>query len=112
MLVKDVMTPRVISLTEKSTLWEALEKLTSSKVSALVVVDDEGAPVGVLSEGDLLRRAELGTAKHRPGWLEFLVGGGRCADEYRLSHGRHVGEIMTHGALTIARTRRSPKPPT
>ena len=101
MLVKDVMTPRVISLTEKSTLWEALEKLTSSKVSALVVVDGEGAPVGVLSEGDLLRRAELGTAKHRPGWLEFLVGGGRCADEYRLSHGRHVGEIMTHGALTI-----------
>ena len=101
MLVKDVMTPRVISLTEKSTLWEALEKLTSSKVSALVVVDAEGAPVGVLSEGDLLRRAELGTAKHRPGWLEFLVGGGRCADDYRLSHGRLVGEIMTHGALTI-----------
>ena len=70
-------------------------------MSALVVVDGDGAPVGVLSEGDLLRRAELGTAKHRPGWLEFLVGGGRCADDYRLSHGRRVGEIMTHGALTI-----------
>jgi len=102
MRVKDIMTPRVISLTENATLWQALETLTTNRVSALVIVDAAGAPVGVLSEGDLLRRAELGTAKRRPGWLEFLVGGGKAALDYRLSHGRHVGEIMTRGALSIS----------
>jgi len=101
MLVKDIMTPRIISLTEGATLWEALETLTGNRVSALVVVDAQDAPLGVLSEGDLLRRAELGTAKKRPGWLEFLVGGGQAAHDYKLSHGRKVGEIMTRGALTI-----------
>ncbi len=101
MRVEDVMTPGVIGLGEKATLWEALEALTSHKVSALVVLDEAGAPVGVLSEGDLIRRAELGTAKKRPVWLEFLVGGGRAAEDYRLSHGRRAGEVMTRGALTI-----------
>jgi len=101
MLVRDIMTPRLIGVGEQATLWEALEALTSNKVSALVVLDPQGGAVGVLSEGDLLRRAELGTTKKRPGWLEFLVGGGRVAEDYKLSHGRKVGEVMTRGALTI-----------
>lgn len=101
MRVKDIMTPNVISVMEEATLLEALRKLLESKVSALVVLDAEEAPVGVLSEGDLMRRAELGTAKHRPGWLEFLMGGGRAAEDYVSSHGRRVGEIMTRGAIVI-----------
>ena len=75
MRVKDIMTERVISVGEGASLWEALHALADNRVSALVVTDSAGAPVGVLSEGDLLRRAELGTEQRRPGWLEFLVGG-------------------------------------
>ncbi len=65
------------------------------------MLDAQGAPAGVLSEGDLLRRAELGTEKKRPGWLEFLIGGGRAAQDYKISHGRRVSEIMTRGAVAI-----------
>jgi CBS domain-containing protein len=101
MRVKDIMTANVIAVTEQATLLEALRTLVERKVSALVVVDSAGAPVGVLSEGDLLRRVELGTDKRRAGWLEFLLGGGRSAEDYVLSHGRKVGELMTRGALTI-----------
>lgn len=101
MRVKDTMTPNVIGVPENATLWDALDALVRSKVSALVVLDPNGAPVGVLSEGDLLRRAELGTQKKRPGWLEFLIGGGRAAEDYKFSHGRRVSEIMTRGAITI-----------
>jgi CBS domain-containing protein len=101
MRVKEIMTPEIIGIAEGATLREALRKLVESKVSALVVLDPDGAPVGVLSEGDLMRRGELGTEKHRTGWLEFLVGGGRAAEDYRLSHGRKVGEIMTRGAVVI-----------
>jgi CBS-domain-containing membrane protein len=48
-----------------------------------------------VTEGDFLRRAETGTQRRRPRWLEFLIGPGRLADEYTRSHGRKVNEIMT-----------------
>ena len=57
--------------------------------------------VGIVTEGDFLRRAETGTQRRRPRWLEYLVGPGRLADEYTRSHGRKVYEIMTFGALTV-----------
>ncbi len=71
MQVKETMTSAVIGVTESATLWEALQTLLRSKVSALVVFDAAGAPVGILSEGDLLRRAELGTQNQRPAWHDF-----------------------------------------
>jgi CBS domain-containing protein len=101
MQVRDVMTPNLISVGEDATLLEALRTLVDRKVSALAVLDDKGAAVGVLSEGDLMRRAELGTQKRRPAWLEFILGGGRTAEDYLHSHGRRVGEIMTRGAFTV-----------
>lgn len=101
MRVKDIMTPHVIAVTETASLWVALELLVARRVSALAVLDEAGVPIGLLSEGDLLRRAELGTQKRRPGWLEFLLGSGRTAQDYVQSHGRHVGEVMTRGVITI-----------
>jgi len=101
MRVKDNMTENVIAVTEEATLVEALRKLVESKVSALVVIDESGAPVGILSEGDLMRRAELGTSKTHSRWFNFLIGGGNAAEDYVLSHGRRVAEIMTRGALMI-----------
>ena len=49
-----------------------------------------------------LRRAETGTQRRRPRWLEYLIGPGRLADEYTRSRGRKVSEIMTADPLTIA----------
>jgi CBS domain-containing protein len=101
MRVRDVMTPKLLGVAETASLWEALNLMVTSRVSALIVFDVIGAPVGVLSEGDLMRRAELGAEKRRPRWLEFLAGGGRAAREYARSHGRRVHEIMTHGVITV-----------
>ena len=64
--------------------------------------DANHALVGVLSEGDLLRRSELGTDEKRPRWLEFLLGGGRLAESYAHTHGRKVGEIMTTPVATVS----------
>jgi len=101
MRVKDVMTANVIGIAEGASLWEALSLMVSHKISALIVNDAAGAPVGVLSEGDLMRRAEFGAQKKRPRWLEFLIGGGRAAHEYARSHGRRVDEIMTRDVIAI-----------
>ena len=70
-------------------------------ISGLPVIEKGGELVGIVTEGDFLRRAETGTQRRRPRWLEYLVGPGRLADEYTRSHGRKVYEIMTFGALTV-----------
>jgi len=101
MRVKDVMTPKLLGVPETASLWEALNMMVTSRVSALIVFDEIGAPVGILSEGDLMRRAELGCEKRRPRWLDFLAGGGRSAREYARSHGRRVHEIMTRNVLSV-----------
>ena len=102
MRVRDVMTYGAIGVPETATLSEAVETMLRSRVSALFVFDADHALVGVLSEGDLLRRAELGTDTKRARWLEFLLSGGRLAESYVHAHGRKVGEIMTAKAVTIS----------
>jgi CBS domain-containing protein len=101
MRVKEAMTSGLIGIPETATLWEALDELLRARISALFVLDASGEPVGVLSEGDLLRRAEIGTQKQRPGWLDFLLGGGRAAEEYARANGRGVTEIMTRNVFSI-----------
>jgi len=102
MRVRDLMTYGAIGVPETATLAEAVETLLRSRVSALLVFDAEHALVGVLSEGDLLRRAELGTENRRAHWLEFLLNGGRLAEAYAQTHGRVVSEIMTSNVKTIS----------
>ena len=70
-------------------------------ISGSPVVDKQAHLVGIVTEGDFLRRAETGTQRHRPRWLEFLIGPGRLADEYTRSHGRKVHEIMTPDPITV-----------
>jgi CBS domain-containing protein len=101
MRVRDVMTYGAIGVPHTATLAETIETLLRSHVSALLVFDAEHALAGILSEGDLLRRAELGTETKRAHWLEFLLSGGRLAESYAHSHGRRAGEVMTAKVVTI-----------
>ena len=102
MRVRDVMTYGAIGVPQTATLAEAVETMLRSRVSALFVFDADHALVGVLSEGDLLRRAEIGTDRKRPRWVELLLSGGRLAESYAHTHGRKVGEIMTSKVVTIS----------
>ena len=101
MRVRDVMTYGAIGVPATATLTEAVETLLRARVSALLVFDASNGLAGILSEGDLLRRAELGTARDRAPWLDFLLSGGKLAESYARSHGRRVSEIMTADVLTI-----------
>jgi CBS domain-containing protein len=101
MKVRDVMTYGVISVPESASIAEAVETMLRSRVSALFVFDAGHALSGVLSEGDLLRRSELGSEPKRPHWLELLIGSGRLADAYAHEHGAKAGEVMTRDVETI-----------
>ena len=54
--------------------------------------DADHALAGVLSEGDLLRRSELGSEHKRPGWLDFLLGSGRLAELTPTNTGARSGK--------------------
>lgn len=101
MNVVDVMTRRVTTVGPDATVAEAAQLMLGRSVSGLPVVDKAGLVVGVVTEGDLLRRAETGTERRRSRWLEFLVGPGRVADEYARAHGRRVEEVMTADVVTV-----------
>ena len=75
--------------------------MLQEQISGLPVLDGAGRLVGMVTEGDFLRRTETATERKRPRWLEFLIGPGRLADEYAHAHGRKVGEIMTADPVTV-----------
>ena len=95
MNVKDVMTPHVLAVSPDEFVIVAARLMLEKKISGLPVVDDSEKLVGVVTEGDFLRRAETGTKRHRPRWVEFFLGPGRLAEEYVQFSGRKVSDVMT-----------------
>ena len=73
MKAEDVMTREVISIDPDSTVLQAARLMLQHRISGLPVIDAKGQLVGVLSEGDFLRRRETNTEKRRSRWLEFLM---------------------------------------
>jgi CBS domain-containing protein len=101
MKAEDVMTRDVISIAPDATVLQAARLMLQRHISGLPVVDKDGKLVGVLSEGDFLRRRETRTEHKRSRWLEFLMGPGRMAAEYSHSHGSKVAEVMTTEVQTV-----------
>jgi CBS domain-containing protein len=101
MNASDVMTRNVVSVRPDTPVAEAIRTMLDNQISGLPVIDEAGGMVGILTEGDLLRRGETGTERQRPRWLEILMGPGRLAGEYVRTHGRRVEEIMTRDLVTV-----------
>jgi CBS domain-containing protein len=97
----EVMTVGVTTVRPDASVTEAARLMVEHGVSGLPVVDAHGQLVGIVTEGDFLRRTETGTERRRPRWLEFLLGSGRLANEYVHSHARKIQEIMTPDVITV-----------
>jgi len=95
------MTREIISVRPDTTVAEAIRMMLDNRISGLPVIDEAGRLVGILTEADLLRRGETGTERHRPRWLEILMGPGRLAEEYVRTHGRKIGEVMTRDPVSV-----------
>lgn len=102
MNVSDVMTRHVISVSPDASVEDAAKQMLEHGISGLVVVDDKGELAGVVTEGDLLRRDELGTERHRPWWLRLFVSSGRQATDFTRAHGRRVRDVMTDDVVTVS----------
>lgn len=101
MKARDIMTPEVLTIDPDATVLQAVRIMLQHKVSGLPVVDTTGELLGIVSEGDFLRRAETNTERLRPRWLEFLMGPGQLADEYVHTHARKISDVMTRELVTV-----------
>jgi len=104
----DIMTPDVITV-DPDTSVQALARLLSERgISGVPVVDSDKRLVGIVSEGDLLHRAETGTERRiehrRSRWLDTIASDEDLAREYVKSHGRKVKDVMTANVISVTDT--------
>lgn len=104
MQAKDVMTANVVSVAPDATVSEIAQILLQRNISAVPVVDADGRLCGLVSEGDLIRRSELGTERKRSWWLDLLTGEGERAEDYVRAHGIHATDVMTTHVITVKET--------
>lgn len=97
----DIMTTKVITVQTATPVREIAGLLLKHKISAVPVVDAEQNVVGIVSEGDLMRRAENDTGQRRSRWLEAIFSTEEKAAEYIKSHGRTADDVMTRDVLTV-----------
>jgi CBS-domain-containing membrane protein len=96
----DVMVPNVITVGANATVGEAADILLSNHISGAPVVGASGELVGIVSEGDLIRRPETGTTKRPSWWLALLASERSTAIDYIKSHSRKVADVMTRDVIT------------
>jgi len=109
MRAHQIMTHKVITVGPDTSIADAAAIMLKNHVSGLPVVDASGKLVGIVSEGDFIRRAEIGTQRTRSRWLQFLVGPGKTATEFVQQQGRKVAEVMTPDPYTISESTTLPE---
>jgi len=102
MKVVDIMARRVVAVSPDATIRDAIRLMLAHRISGLPVIDDNHRLVGVVSEGDFLRRAETATESKRSRWFDAFFGPGESAAAFVHSHGTHVRDVMTRTPVTIA----------
>lgn len=102
MVAKDVMTKRVVTVGPETPVPKIAQLLLERRISAVPVVDAGGRILGIVSEGDLIRRPEVGAPPRRSWWLALLGGAEEGAVEYVKTHGGRAKDVMTPTVVTVA----------
>ncbi len=97
MLVRDVMTIGVISISKFESIMHAANILTEKNISGLPVVDKEQKVIGIITQADILSMVGVGREHTFKDLLKYMLG--EPLPQRRI--GDHVGDIMTAPALTV-----------
>src|SRR5262245_7030529 len=100
MKARDVMVSPVVTIKSTASVQDAARLLLEHRISAVPVVDDNAKVVGIISEGDLIRRAESDTTRRRSWWLRLLTDERALAAEYVKTHAVKIADIMTRQPIT------------
>jgi len=102
MKAAEIMVTNVITVTPNQSVQEVAEILLERRISGVPVLNAAGELVGIVSEGDLMRRADAGTGHRRSWWLRLLMGREGLAQEFVRENARKVADIMTQHVITAS----------
>jgi CBS-domain-containing membrane protein len=103
MIAADIMTCDVATVQPGDTVLQAVQLMLDRQVSGLPVLDISGKLVGIMTEGDLLRRVETNTELH-PSWLQSFFQPAKLAERFVKANGRHVTDVMQRDVVTAEET--------
>ena len=106
MQASDIMTAKVVTVSPDTDVEVIARLLLERRISAVPVVDANDHILGIVSEGDLMRRPETETERHRSWWLRLMADKAERAEEYVKSHGRRADQVMTRGVVTVTEDRK------
>jgi CBS domain-containing protein len=101
MNVAELMNRNAVSVLPSTLVADAARIMLAHRLSGLPVLDEQGRLVGIVTEGDLIRRAEIGTDGKQAGWLKSLLMPSAVAADYVQTHARHVSGVMTHNPVFV-----------
>ena len=102
MKVAEIMTRDVVCVPPDASVREVARLMLEHRISGVPVVDAERRVLGVVSEGDLLRRPEIATERSERGWLSLFVSDETRARDLIKSRGGLAREVMTQPAICVA----------
>lgn len=101
---REIMSANVVSVRPDTPTREIARVLLDNRISAVPVVDDSGAPLGMVSEGDLVDRGELDREAGRDWWLAMLAEGESRSQDFLSSlHAPKwtAGDVMSAPLVTV-----------
>ena len=102
MRASDVMSTPVVAAGPRITVQHVARMMINHRVSGIPIIEEDGQLIGIITEGDLLRRVEAGTERQRSRWSEWFLPNSRAAADYVKSHARRVADIMTRDVVTVS----------
>jgi CBS domain-containing protein len=96
----DVMTTNVVTATPETSIHDIARAMLENRISAVPIVDQDQRVLGIVSEGDLMRRPENETERRHSWWLDAFSGPDR-AEDYIRSHGSTAAEVMTRNVIQV-----------
>lgn len=102
MRARDVMTTPVITAAADATVKELVDLMLKHRISAVPIVDSSGGPLGIVSEGDLIRRSEIGTEQKESWWLWLVGGRMQMTEDFIRAHGSRAADIMSRDVIAVS----------
>ena len=102
MKARDIMSTRVVTVSPETAVRDIAALMIEKHIGGLPVLDDKGSLVGMVCEGDLLRRPEIGTEKHRRRWVSFFTGVDEQARDFSKSHALRAGDVMSMQVVHVS----------